>query len=159
MYQQSPYYQPQPEPPPERPSKRRANRLQIAAGLALIVAAAVGVIVITNRLNDQALSVLAGTACGVAAAIPTSLLIVAVTRRRDEPARREAPQVHQPPAYPYQPPVFMIAPQPYQQPAPPPPRPEPTIGGWTESQRNFTVIGQNSPVSRWDGPGWDDDPQ
>jgi len=158
MYQQSPYYQPQPEPPPERPSKRRANRLQIAAGLALIVAAAVGVIVITNRLNDQALSVLAGTACGVAAAIPTSLIIVAVTRRRDEP-KREAPQVHQPPAYPYQPPVFMIAPQPYQQPAPPPPRPEPTIGGWTENQRNFTVIGQNSPVSRWDGPGWDDDPQ
>ena len=158
MYQQSPYYQPQPEPPPERPSKRRANRLQIAAGLALIVAAAVGVIVITNRLNDQALSVLAGTACGVAAAIPTSLIIVAVTRRRDEP-KREAPQVHQPPAYPYQPPVFMIAPQPYQQPAPPPPRPEPTIGGWTESQRNFTVIGQNSPASRWDGPGWDDDPQ
>jgi len=157
MYQQSPYYQPQPEPPPERPSKRRANRLQIAAGLALIVATAVSVIVVTNRLDDQTLAVLAGTACGVAAAIPTSLLIVAVTRRRDEP-KRESTQVHQPPPYPYQPPVFML-PQPYQPPAPPPQRPEPTIGGWTESQRNFTIIGQNAPTSRWDTPGWEDDPQ
>jgi len=144
MYQQ-PYYPPPPEP--ERPSRRRTNRLQITAGLALIVAAAVSVIVVTNRLSDQTLAVLAGTACGVGAAIPTSLIIVAVTRRRDEP-KRESTQVHQPPPYPYQQPIFML-PQPYQPPAPPP-RPEPTIGGWTESQRNFTVIGQNAPASRWD---------
>jgi hypothetical protein len=149
MYQ-PPYYPPPAEP--ERPSRRRANRLQIATGLALIVAAAVSVIVITNRLTDQALAVLAGALCGVGAAIPTSLIIVAITRRREEPTRREAPQ---PPAYPYQPPVFML-PQPYQQPAPPPPRPEPTIGGWTETQRNFTVIGQNTPTSRWNEPTWDE---
>ncbi|HUV95782.1 MAG TPA: hypothetical protein VMX14_13285 [Anaerolineae bacterium] len=154
MYQ-PPYYPPPPEP--DRPSKRRANRLSIAAGLALILAAAVGAIVVTNRLSDQSLAVLAGALCGMGAAIPTSLLIIAITRRREEP-KRETTQVHQSP-YPYQPPVFMIAPQPYQQPAPPPPRPEPTIGGWTESQRSFTVIGQNTPDSRWPTADWGDDPQ
>ena len=41
-------------------------------------------VVIGERLSDEALAVLAGAVCGVSAAIPTSLLIVFVSRRRDE---------------------------------------------------------------------------
>jgi len=151
MYQ-PPYY---PPPEPEKP-KRRTTRLQIAAGIALIVAVATGVIVLSNRLSDETLAVLAGSICGVGAAIPTSLLILAISRRREELERRREPS---PPAYPYpQPPVIVVAPPGYRQPAPPPPKPEPTIG-YTESPRRFTVLGQGGQPGRWDGPGWEDDPQ
>jgi len=153
MYQ-PPYY---PPPEPERP-KRRTSRLQVTAGIALIFAIAIGMITISNRMSDQALAVLAGAVCGVGAAIPTSLLIVAISRRREEPEkRREPPQ----PAYPYaaQPPMIVIAPPGYQQHPAQPPRPEPTIG-YTQDQRTFTVLGQPGPASsRWDRPGWEDDPQ
>ena len=90
-------------------------------------------------MSDETLAVLAGAICGVGAAIPTSLLILAISRRReDKPERREPPQ----PAYPYpaQPPAIVVAPPGYQQPAPPLPKPEPTIGH-TESPRTFTVLG------------------
>jgi len=107
-------------------------------------------------MSDETLAVLAGSICGVGAAIPTSLLILAISRRREEPKEsRQAPQL----AYPYpQPLVIVVAPLGYQQPAPPPPKPEPTIG-YTESPRQFTVLGQGGQASRWDGPGWQDDPQ
>jgi hypothetical protein len=39
-------------------------------------------LVVGNRLSDEALGVLAGAVCGVGAAIPTTLIVVAVTRRR-----------------------------------------------------------------------------
>lgn len=49
------------------------------AGFALLVTLAV---TLGSRLGDQALAVLAGAVCGVGAAIPTSLLIVAIITRR-----------------------------------------------------------------------------
>ena len=154
MYTQPPYY---PPPEPDKP-KRRTTRLQLTAAILSLFAVAVGMVILTQRLSNETLAVLAGTICGVGAAIPTSLLIIAITRRRDkdeQPTRREAPQ----PAYPYaaQPPMIVIAPPGYQQQAPPP-RPQPTMG-WTDDQRTFTVIGQNTPASRWDDAGWGDDPQ
>ena len=78
---------------------------------------------------------LAGTVCGVGAAIPTSLIIVAISRRQREEPREVQPMVQQG-AYP---PVVVIAPQGHQQ--------QPY--GWNglpasltaPSQREFTVVG------------------
>jgi len=39
-------------------------------------------VVVGNRLSEEALGVLAGAVCGVSAAIPTSLIVVAVSRRQ-----------------------------------------------------------------------------
>ncbi|HDQ72909.1 MAG TPA: hypothetical protein ENN19_12555 [Chloroflexi bacterium] len=60
-------------------------RLKIFSGLVVIAFVVTLAWVVGNRLSNEALSVLAGAACGVGAAIPTSLLIVAVSRRREEP--------------------------------------------------------------------------
>jgi hypothetical protein len=61
------------------------RRLKTFIGLAAIAFTVTLAAVVGNRLSDEALAVLAGAVCGVGAAIPTSLLVVAVTRRRDEP--------------------------------------------------------------------------
>jgi hypothetical protein len=55
--------------------------LKIFAGLVAMAFAVTLAAVVGRRLSDEALAVLAGAVCGVGAAIPTSLLIVAVTRR------------------------------------------------------------------------------
>ncbi len=76
----------------------RWERLKVFAGLLVVVFTVTLVAIISDWLSDESLAVLAGAACGVGAAIPTSLLIVAVSRRRDE--RREpvfAPQGVYPP--------------------------------------------------------------
>ena len=113
----------------------RWERLKVFAGLLVVVFTVTLAAIIGDRLSDESLAVLAGAACGVGAAIPTSLLIVAVSRRRDE--RREpvsAPQG----AYP---PVIVVAPPGGQQQLP---------NGWNTlppsfsapMQRNFTVVGK-----------------
>jgi len=38
-------------------------------------------LLVASRLSDDAIAVLAGSVCGVSAAIPTSLIIVVITRR------------------------------------------------------------------------------
>jgi len=66
--------------------------------VALALAVTALAVVIGNCLSDEALAVLAGAVCGVGAAIPTSLLIVAVSWKCDE--QREplpAPQGAYPP--------------------------------------------------------------
>ncbi len=112
------------------------RRLKIFAGLVALAFAVTLAVIIGNRLSDEALAVLAGAVCGVGAAIPTSLLVVAVSRRRNEENERRA----QPPtpqgAYP---PVVVVAPSGGQQ------RPS----GWNTFppsltapvQRQFTVVG------------------
>ena len=122
------------------------NRLKIFAGLVVMAFAVTLAVVVGNRLSDEALAVLAGAACGVGAAIPTSLLVVAVTRRRHEPrgfgepSGRELGRAVQPPmpqgVYP---PVVVVTPPGGQQ------RP----GEWNSlppsftapTQRHFTVVG------------------
>ncbi|MDY7078156.1 MAG: hypothetical protein SXV54_14670 [Chloroflexota bacterium] len=124
--------------------KRRntQSRLRVFAGLVAVAFAVTLAVVIGNRLNDESLAVLAGAVCGVGAAIPTSLLIVAVSRRRDEPRVQPAMPMSQSQG-PY-PPVVVIAPPGGQQPganfwnALPPSLSAPT-------QRHFTVVG-GSPV-------------
>ena len=90
------------------------NRSKIFAGLVVVAFAVTLAAVVGNRLSDEALAVLAGAVCGVGAAIPTSLLIVAVSRRRDEPrAQPSMPQGAYP--HPLTPPVVVVAPPGVQQ--------------------------------------------
>jgi len=112
------------------------RRLKIFAGLVMTAFAVTLAVIVGNRLSDEALAVLAGAVCGVGAAIPTSLLIVAVTRRRDE-RRAETPAYQG--AYP---PVVVVAPPGVQQQpntwnALPPSLTMPM-------QRHFTVVGDPS---------------
>ena len=112
------------------------RRLKIFAGLVVMAFAVTLAVIVGNRLSNESLAVLAGAVCGVGAAIPTSLLIVAVARRREEPrAQPPAPQS----AYP---PVVVVTPQggpqrPGTWSALPPTWGEPT-------QRHFTVVGDGS---------------
>lgn len=111
-------------------------RLKIFVGLVVMAFAMTLAVVIGDRLSDEALAVLAGAACGVGAAIPTSLLIVAVSRRRDEP--RVQPAMSQNPY----PPVVVVTPPGGQQ------RPNdwsmlpPSFSA--PMQRHFTVVGGSS---------------
>lgn len=116
-----------------RSSADRLARLKIFAVIATLAFIVTLAWVVGNRLSDEALSVLAGAVCGVGAAIPTSLLIVAVSRRREEPqTRAQAAQA------PY-PPVVVVA----------PPGHSPSTGDWrapyasmtAPTERQFTVVG------------------
>ena len=118
----------------ERDTRRNTGtRLKIFWGLVVMAFAVTLAVVVSNRLSDESLAVLAGAVCGVGAAIPTSLLIVAVARRRDEP--RVQPTMPQG-AYP---PVVVVTPPGGQQ------RPN-TWDAFPPSlsapmQRHFTVVG------------------
>ncbi len=72
-------------PPVQSLESRMAKRLGVVL---LIFAAAFGLtlaVMVGQRLSEQAMAVLAGAVCGVVASLPPSLLIVWVTRRRQEP--------------------------------------------------------------------------
>lgn len=95
-------------------------------------------VIIGNRLSDEALAVLAGAVCGVGAAIPTSLLIIAIMRRRDRPSEEwnEPRQPH--PQQGYYPPVIVVTPSNAQ--------PQHGWNGYPPSlttpiQREFTIVG------------------
>jgi hypothetical protein len=111
----------------------RWSRLKLLAGMGAIVFAVTLAVIVGNRLSDEALAVLAGAVCGVGAAIPTSLLIIAVSRRRDER------QVQPPASQAAYPPVVVVA----------PPGGQPRHSSWNAlpsslaapMQRNFTVVG------------------
>jgi hypothetical protein len=113
---------------------RGGSRLKIFAGLVAMGFAVTLAAIVGSRLSDEALAVLAGAVCGVGAAIPTSLLIVAVSRRREE---RHVQPLSMPQG-PY-PPVVVVAPPSVQQ----------QPGGWNTlppsltapMQRQFTVVG------------------
>ena len=127
--------------PPEDQRATDARGLKIFAGCVALVFAVTLAVVVGNRLSDQALAVLAGAVCGVGAAIPTSLLILAITRRRDDPVEEyddepQPPAYRQPGAYP---PVIVVAPpsaqpQPYQWNGYPPTQAPP-------AHREFRVVG------------------
>jgi hypothetical protein len=118
------------------------RKFKLFAGLVAMAFAVTLALIVGNRLSDEALGVLAGAVCGVGAAIPTSLIVVAVSQRRGEPrdlsasSRTVQPPTPQQRAYP---PVIVVSPQGGQQwpnswNALPPSLTAPT-------ERNFTVVG------------------
>lgn len=118
------------------------KKFKLFAGLVAMAFAVTLALIVGNRLSDEALGVLAGAVCGVGAAIPTSLIVVAVSQRRSEPRDLSiSGQTVQPPMSqqrPY-PPVIVVSPQSGQQ----------WPNGWnalppsltTPMERNFTVVG------------------
>jgi hypothetical protein len=128
-----------------------SRKLKTFVGLIALAFAVTLAVIVGNRLSDQALAVLAGAVCGVGAAIPTSLLIVAITRRREQP-QTDWNSSHQPPLYQQQgayPPVIVVAPpgvqqQPYGWNGFPPSLAAPT-------QRQFTVVG-GAPINKEAAP-------
>jgi hypothetical protein len=128
--------------PPPAPSleSRVAKRLGVVL---LIFTAAFGLtlaVMVGQRLSDQAMAVIAGAVCGVAASIPPSLLIIWVTRRKQEqkgmPYAGLYPPVVvvQPPAA--YPPGVGNAGNPYLQP--------PASMSTVPVQREFVVVGEES---------------
>ena len=117
----------------ERQNYGRGDRVKVFAGLTVVAFAVTLAAIVGHRLSDQALAVLSGAVCGVGAAIPTSLLVVAVSRRRDEPRRQPIAQQG---AYP---PMVVIAP-PGMQYLPDARNPlSPSLTA--PMQRSFTVVG------------------
>lgn len=121
----------------------RWGRLKAFAVLAVMLFAVTLAVIVGNRLSDEALAVLAGAVCGVGAAIPTSLLVVAASQRRRDEARDADGLNRSARLPPYQqgayPPVVVIAPPGVQQ------RPD-VWNGLPPSltapmQRTFTVVG------------------
>jgi hypothetical protein len=103
--------------------------------LIAIAAVATLVAVVGMRLGETALAIIAGAVVGVLAAVPTSLVIIYVTRRTQQPTR-PAPAPTRQPEYP---PVVVISPQ--QQPVGPyfPPQPQqPRL----PEERTFTIVGE-----------------
>lgn len=124
--------------------------MRVFAGLLVVGFAVTLALVVGNRLSDEALAVLAGAVCGVGAAIPTSVLIIAVSRRHD---RERVPRVQQPTAQGGYPPVVVVT----------PPGGQGRSGGWdplppavssslqAPMERHFTVVGGASAEERdWD---------
>ena len=125
--------------PPPAPGleSRVAKRLGVVL---LIFVAAFGLtlaVMVGQRLSDQALAVMAGAVCGVAASIPPSLLIIWVTRRKSGTSQTWAGPyppvvvVQPPPAYS---PGVGNAGNPYLQP--------PASMSTVPVQREFVVVGE-----------------
>jgi hypothetical protein len=127
--------------PPENQKAKDANSLKIFTGFVALTFAVVLAVITGNRLSDEALAVLAGAVCGVGAAIPTSLIIIAVARRKDKP--EQPPQMYSQQQQGAYPPVIVVAPPGVQQ------QPYNWNGGYPPSlappaQRQFTVVGGTS---------------
>lgn len=106
-----------------------------------IVAVAVGVVVVTQRLSQDSLALLVGLSCGVAAMLPTIGLAVLFWRR--EEARRQSMQQHTQAS----PPVVVVAPQglPGYGVQPSLPAPAQQVAPWqwqpAANERTFTIVG------------------
>lgn len=77
-----------------------------AIGVALIVGAVVLAAMVGQRMSTDAMAVVVGVVFGVAASIPTSLLVVAATRARRDEGYRPREELRPPPQ------VIVVQPQP-----------------------------------------------
>lgn len=155
------YRSPQWGAPEEEPGGRRAKESRRGfrwfAGTVVVTFAVALAVVIGQRLSDQAISILAGAVCGVGASIPTSLMIVWVTRRREETRSREPER----PTSGMYPPVVVVQPPPQMGYGPAQgsgqlsPYGMQHPGAMPPSMREFTVVGdgmeQRSERYRWHG--------
>jgi hypothetical protein len=121
------------------------GRAKVFAGLLALAFAVTLAIVTSNRLSDEALGVLAGAVCGVGAAIPTSLLVVAVSQRKREEQRAMSTSMQAPMHQGGYPPVVVVAPPTSQAMGS-----SQHLSGWNNvlppsltapQQRQFTVVG------------------
>ena len=125
------------------PERRRTRPIVILLGI-LLAAFAIGAgVVVAQSLTDQALAVLAGAVCGVGAAIPTSLLIIAITRRQSQSSTPPPPPPSAPSPNTTQPPVIVVAPgaQPYGVGLPP--QTTAAVRSGPPVQRHFSVLGDD----------------
>ena len=119
------------------PKEKNWTGLKITAIFGIVLFAVVLAYIIGSRLSSEAIAVLAGSVCGVGAAIPTSLIIVFVVSRRNG-LKKENNTVTIPQSQPTQPQIVVVPAMQYQQPqglAPP-------QSTWRNSQpREFNVVG------------------
>jgi hypothetical protein len=121
----------------------RWGRVRLFLGVVTVAFAVTLALVVGNRLSSEALGVLAGAVCGVGAAIPTSLIVVAVTRRQDKDQGRREEVSWQGRERGTYPPVIVVSPQSGQQRSP---------QGWdglppslsAPMERSFKVVGGTS---------------
>ncbi len=73
----------------------RWARLKVFGGAVIVAFAVTLALVVGNRLSEEALGVLAGAVCGVGAAIPTSLIVVAVSKWQGESRPSGRPRAQQ----------------------------------------------------------------
>lgn len=109
-------------------------------GLCAVAFGAVLAAVIGLRLEQAALAVIAGVACGVAASIPTGFLVVFLLRRRDASDAKRSGRALGPELAPSAP-VIVVAPPAAQQ----LPQPASWPGGFASiapTRREFAVIGE-----------------
>ena len=113
----------------------KQDRLRAVAVVAAAAFAVTMAVLVGQRLSDQAVAVLTGAVCGVSASIPTSLLVVWVTRKREQPPAYQPtnPGLY-PPVIVVQPPQNAGQPSPYNPAGYLPPYAAP-------SPREFTVVG------------------
>lgn len=98
---------------------------QVAAVLLLVFCVVLAVIV-GRRMSTEAMAVLVGVVCGIAAGIPTALLLLVAVTRRDRRRMEEAERrARQPTSYP--PVVVIQGGQPLRWPEPPPCQPPPSL--------------------------------
>lgn len=134
------------------------KRVLAAVGLVFVAVLAV---IVGQRMSTDAMAVVIGVIFGVAASIPTSLLVVGVTRRVQERGMMEERRYRER----AQPPVIVVSPSgsnaspwfsPFQSPALPP-----SLHG--EPTRSFRVVGDEDMVleAQWRpgdqrrGPSWE----
>lgn len=102
-----------------------AKRVLACSVVAFSVALAV---VVGNRMSAEAMAVVIGVVCGVAASIPMSAIILALSRRSQVPARDE-------PTSRSSPPYLVVA----------PPPPSPSGMGWTGRSRIYPAPAMPAP--------------
>lgn len=118
----------------------RWGRLRTFLAVVAVAFAVTLALVVGNRLSSEALGVLAGAVCGVGAAIPTSLIVVAVTRRHGGRDSKRTEMSRQPSDRSAYPPVIVVSPQSAQERSP---------HGWgalppslsAPMERSFKVVG------------------
>ena len=119
-------------------------------GVAIVAGGMTLAVVVGQRMSTDAMAVVIGVVFGVAASIPTSLLVVAATRGRREPTHLSGPDPR-PPAVDSRPQIYVVTPPthagdgqvaPWLQSSMQPPLP-PAGYGQAESPRRFRVVGED----------------
>ncbi len=83
--------------------------MRLIIGLAIVAGGVTLAVVIGQRMSTDAMAVVIGVVFGVAASIPTSLLVVAATRGRREPSHLSGPDPR-PPAVDSRPQIYVVTP-------------------------------------------------